>query len=125
MRGKRDIERELIHAEAKIESLQTLLESAQTDRQELKSQVTKLQDALVAARAPEAYRDQQIAKEEENRTPRDQAKIDKNRLIQETTEGYLHALERPLAVDDLDALLARSSMRDRKGPPSLHGNDES
>ncbi len=125
MRGKRDIERELIHAEAKIESLQTLLESAQTDRQELKSQVTKLQDALVAARAPEAYRDQQIAKEEENRTPMDQAQIDRNRLIQKTTEGYMHALERPMTVDDLDACLARSSMHDIKGPPSLHGNDES
>jgi peptidoglycan hydrolase CwlO-like protein len=125
VRGKRDIERELIHAEAKIESLQTLLESAQTDREELKSQVTKLQDALVAARAPEAYRDQQIAKEEENRTPRDQAQIDKNRLMQETTEGYMRALERPLAPEDLDAFLARGLMHDIDGPLSLHGNDES
>lgn len=125
MRGKRDTERELIHAEARIESLQTLLESAQTDREELKLQVTKLQDALVAARAPEAYRDQQIAKEEENRTPMAQEQIDKNRLIKDTTDEYMRGLERHLDTEDLDAFLARGLMRDQKGPPSLHGNDES
>ena len=124
---KGDIERELIHAEAKVETLQALLDSAQADRVELKSQVTKLQDALVAARAPEAYRDQQIAREEENRVPMDPALIERNKLIQETTEGYMAGLEKPLfrSADDLDDLLARSLMRTAEGPASLHGNDES
>lgn len=125
MRGKRDIERELVHAEARIESLQTLLESAQTDREELRSQVTKLQDALVAARAPEAYRDQQIAKEEENRTPLSEEQLERNRIYQETTESYMGALEKPLSTDDLDAYLAKSLILAKSEPASLHGNDES
>jgi chromosome segregation ATPase len=127
VRGKRDIERELIHAEARIESLQTLLESAQADRGELQSQVTKLQDALVAARAPEAYRDMQIEKEEANRTPLSAELIERNHTIQKTTTEFLSGLEKPLfqSADDLDALLARSLMRTEKGPTSLHGNEES
>jgi peptidoglycan hydrolase CwlO-like protein len=122
---KGDIERELIHAEAKIDSLQALLDSAQADRVELKSQVTKLQDALVAARAPEAYRDQQIAREEENRIPISDEQKERSRIIQETTDGYIDALERPLDTNDLDDLLARSLMRNSDGPASLHGNNES
>lgn len=127
MRGKRDIERELIHAEAKGEALQTLLDSALADRVELQSQVTKLQDALVAAKAPEAYRDQQIEREDQTQVPVSEERIEKNRIIQNTTEAYMNSLEKPLfqSADDLDALLARSLMRDQKGPASLHGNDES
>jgi peptidoglycan hydrolase CwlO-like protein len=124
---KGDIERELIHAEAKIDTLQALLDSAQADRGELKSQVTKLQDALVAARAPEAYRDQQIAREDENRAPVDPELIERNKLIQKTTTEYMSGLEKPLfkSADDLDDLLARSLMRTTEGPASLHRNDES
>jgi peptidoglycan hydrolase CwlO-like protein len=124
---KGDIERELIYAEAKIESLQALLDSAQSDRAELKSQVTKLQDALVAARAPEAYRDQQLAREDEKRIPMSPEEIERNHIIQETTAEYMSALEKPLFRDanDLDDLLARSLMRNMEPPASIHGNDES
>jgi chromosome segregation ATPase len=127
VRGKRDIERELIHAEARVETLQALLDSAQADRGELKSQVTKLQDALVAARAPEAYRDQQLAREEENRVPMDPEVLEKNRLIAETTTEYMSGLEKPLFRDanDLDDLLSRALMRTIEPPASIHGNDES
>jgi peptidoglycan hydrolase CwlO-like protein len=125
MRGKKDVERELIHAEAKIETLQALLDSAQADRVELKSQVTKLQDALVAAQAPEAYRDQQLAREEAERTPISDEQLERNRIMQETETGYMDAIERPLCADDLDALLARSAMRSIKAPASIHGNEES
>ncbi len=125
MRGKKDIERELIQAEARVETLQALLDSAQTDRVELKSQVTKLQDALVAASAPEAYRDQQIAREEENRIPISEEQLDRNRIAKETTETFIGNLEKSLSVDDLDAFLARGLAQSAKGPASLHGNDES
>lgn len=126
-KGKRDTERELIYAEAKAESLQTLLDSALADRVELQSQVTRLQDALVSARAPEAYRDQQIEKEDAERTPVDEEKLERNRIIKDTTEQYMNALEKPLfqSADDLDAMLARSLMQDMEGPASLHGNEES
>ncbi len=124
---KGDIERELIHAEARIDTLQTLLDSAQADRGELKSQVTKLQDALVAARAPEAYRDQQIEREEANRTPLSTEELERNRLASKTTTEFMSSLEKPLfrSADDLDELLARSLMRAQEGPVSLHGNEES
>jgi hypothetical protein len=127
VRRANDIERELIMAEARAESLQTLLDSAQTDREELRSQVTKLQDALVAARAPEAYRDQQIAREEENRIPVSEEQLERNRTIQNTTTEFMSSLEKPTfrSADDLDALLARSLMRDAEGPASLHNNEES
>ncbi len=125
MPSKRDIERELYQAEAKAESLQTLLTSALADREELQSQIIRLQDALVAASAPEAYRDQQIEKEEAARTPREQEDIDRARITHETTEGYLNSLERPLSTDDLDSWLARGLMRTSDGPASIHGNDES
>lgn len=127
MSSKRDIERELIYAEVRGDSLQTLLDAAQADREELRSQVTKLQDALVAARAPEAYRDQQIAKEEENRIPLSAEQIERNQTIQKTTDAFLSSMEKPLftSPDDMDDLLARSLMRNVDGPASLHGNNES
>ena len=125
--GKKDTERELIRAEAKIETLQALLDSAQADREELKAQVTKLQDALVSARAPEAYRDQQLAREEEKRVPMDPEVVERNKLIQDTTTEYMSGLEKPLFRDanDLDDLLSRALMRNVEPPASLHGNDES
>jgi hypothetical protein len=126
-KGKRDTERELIHAEAKAESLQTLLDSALADRVELQSQVTKLQDALVSARAPEAYRDQQLEREDAERVPMDPEKLERNRIMSETTEKYMSNMEKPLfeTADDLDAMLARSLMQGVEGPASLHGNEES
>lgn len=126
-RKDRDTERELIYAEAKIESLTALLESAQADRAELKVQVTKLQDALVAARAPEAYRDQQLEREDAKRIPLSPEEIERNRIFAETTTEYMGSLERPLFRDanDLDDLLARSLMRNIQTPASLHGNNES
>lgn len=127
MRGKKDIERELYHAEAKIELLTGQLASAQEDRAELRSQVTKLQDALVAARAPEAYRDQQLAREEADRIPMSQEEIERNEIIQKTTTEFISGLEKPLFRDanDLDDLLARGLIRTAKTPTSLHGNEES
>ncbi len=125
--GRKDTERELIYAEAKVDSLQLLLDSAQADRAELKSQITKLQDALVAVSAPEAYRDQQIAREDEDRIPISEEQIERNKLIQKTTTEFMSGIEKPLfkSADDLDDLLARSLMRTQEGPTSLHRNDES
>ncbi len=127
MSSKRDIERELYRAEAKVESLQEMLESAQTDRVELQSQVTKLQDALVAAKAPEAYRDQQIEKAEANRTPISDEQRERSRIIQKTTDAYVQGIEKPMFRDaqDMDDLLSRSLMRNIEAPGSLHNNEES
>jgi chromosome segregation ATPase len=127
MRGKKEIERELIFAEAKIESLESQLQSVQAEKAELTAQINKLQDALVSVRAPEAYRDQQIEKEDQDKVPVSDETIARNKLVQETTTKYINGLEEPLFRDgyDLDDLLTTALVRDNKGPVSLHGNDES
>ncbi len=128
MRRKADIERELTFSEAQVTLLEGQLQAAQADKAELQAQVTKLQDALVSVRAPEAYRDQQIEREEEDHVPMSQDAMDKNRITQEVTTEYLNSLEKPLFKDayDLDDLLTTAIVRSSKtGPVSLHGNDES
>jgi ribosome recycling factor len=93
----------------------------------LQAQVTKLQDALVSVRAPEAYRDQQIEKDEENREPISDETLERNKLIQETTTEYINGIEGPLfkSFDDMDDLLTHALLTEVQGPASLHGNDES
>ena len=127
MRTKGVVERELIFAEAKIESLEVQLQAAQADKEELKAQIEKLQDALVSVRAPEAYRDQQIEKDEATRVPISDEILERNKLIQETTTEYINGIERPLfkSWDDMDDLLTHALLKDVEGPGSLHGNDES
>ncbi len=127
MRTKGVIERELIFSEAKVESLEVQLQAAHADKDELKAQIDKLQDALVSVRAPEAYRDQQIEKDEANRTPISDETLERNKLIQKTTTEYINGLEGPLfkSWDDMEDLLAHGMLQDVKGPGSLHGNDES
>jgi len=127
VRTKGVIERELAFSEAQVESLEGQLRTAQADKAELQAQVTKLQDALVSVRAPEAYRDQQIEKEEVDRVPMSEEAIKRNRLTQETTTEYMNNLEGPLFKDAyaLDDLLTTALVRANKGPVSLHGNDES
>jgi len=124
---KAELERELIFSESKVESLEGQLRTAQADKAELQAQIVKLQDALVSVRAPEAYRDQQIEREEEDRVPMSEEAIKKNRLTQETTTEYMNALEGPLFKDAyaLDDLLTTALVRANKGPTSIHGNDES
>jgi chromosome segregation ATPase len=127
VRRKVDIERELAFSEARVESLEGQLQTAQADKVELQAQVTKLQDALVSIRAPEAYRDQQIEREEADRVPMSDEAKDRNRITQETTTEYMNNLEGPLFKDAyaLDDLLTTALVRANKGPVSIHGNDES
>lgn len=128
MLGKtKGTERELIFCQAKIESLEEQLKSAHADKEELKQQVIRLQDALIANRAPEAYRDQIIEREDARRPPMDPELLERNRITKEVTEAYLNNMERPLfrTGDDIEDMLATSIMRHQKPPTSLHGNDES
>ena len=127
MRGKKEVERELFQADAQIELLKGQLAACEADRAELRAQVTKLQDALIAVRAPEAYRDQQFAREDANKTPLSDDFQERNRINKQVTEEYLRMCEGSLlrSPEDLDDLLAKSLMRTVKQPASLHGNDES
>ncbi len=125
--GKKETERELVFCQARIESLEEQLKGALAEKAGLFKQVEKLQDSLISVQAPDAYRDQQIEKEEP-RAPMSKEKQERNRLMAETTENYMAAIEGPLfrSGDDLDDLLRTGLIRDTDtSPPSLHGNDES
>jgi len=127
MLGRKDVERELIFAEAKIESLKDQLTIATATISELKGQIERLQDALISVRAPEAYRDQQIEKDDRARIPVSQEVVDRNKVYIDTTKEYLNSIEQPLIrhPDELDDLIAHALLQDHKGPTSLHGNNES
>jgi hypothetical protein len=125
--GKKETERELVFCQARIEALEEQLKGALAEKAGLFQQIEKLQDSLISIRAPEAYQDQQLAKEEP-RAPMSDELQKRNRIMAETTEKYMAAIEEPLfrSADDLDDLLRTGLIRDTDTtPPSLHGNDES
>ncbi len=125
--GKRDTERELIFAQARIEALEEQLKNAQTDRVGLNDQITKLQDSLISIRAPEAYRDQQLEREDDGRPPVSAEILERNKITQRVTTEYLRSLEEPMfkSGHDLDDLLTSGIINDIKPPASIHDNDES
>ncbi len=127
MGAKAELERELVFCQARVEALEEQLRGALAEKQGLFQQVEKLQDSLISIRAPDAYRDQQLEKEEP-RAPMSPETLERNRVTKDFTEKYMSALEGPLFRDgnDLDDLLTTSIVRDTDMvPESIHGNDES
>ena len=127
MLGIKEKERELIFCQAKIESLDEQLKAVRAEKDELKEQVRRLQDALIAATAPEAYRDRKIEEAEAAREPLTPEEQEKIRIQKEFTKQYLNSLEKPTFTsgEDLDDMLLASLARNAKPPGSLHGNSES
>jgi hypothetical protein len=127
MGAKAELERELIFCKARIEALEEQLRGALAEKQGLFQQVEKLQDSLISVRAPDAYRDQQLEKEEP-RAPMSAELMEKNRITKEFTTDYMNAMEGPLfrSGDDLDGLIQTGIIRDTDMvPSSLHGDEES
>jgi hypothetical protein len=127
MGAKAELERELIFCKARIEGLEEQLKGANARSDTLLLQVEKLQDSLISVRAPDAYRDIQLGKEEP-RAPMSSAAMENNRITKEFTEKYMSAMEGPLFRDgnDLDDLITSGIVRDTDMvPASLHRNDES
>jgi chromosome segregation ATPase len=127
VRRKGDIERELAFAEAKVEALTMQLRAVQEEKLELKTQVDKLQDALISVRAPAAYLDQQEEKYEASRPKISEETLEKNRVFKEVQELYIQGMEGSLlrTPEDLDDLLVSGIVSEHKPPASLHRNDES
>ena len=125
--GKKDTERELIFAQARIESLEEQLKIVQADKVGLAEQITKLQDSLISVMAPDAYRDQQLEREDDGKPPVSAEALERNRITAEVTTRYLRDMEGPMFRDghDLDDLLKTGIIRDTKPPASLHDNEES
>lgn len=127
MGKSKDLERELIFCQAKVESLEAQLRAAQADKEVLQDQINRLQDALFSVRAPEAYRDQILEREDAKRPPVDFDIQERNRITQEVTKAYLNGMEKPMfqSGEEIEDLLATGLMRKHKPPASLHGNNES
>ncbi len=128
MISKREAERQLEYSQIKIESLEERLIASNDDKEKLLLQIVNLQEALISIKAPEAYRDQKIAEEDEKRTPISEEKLERNRITQEVTTEYMNSLEGPLfrTPDDLDDLLRTSIIADLDvAGKSLHGDNES
>ena len=127
MTAKRDVERELIFSEAKVQMLEARVESLQGDKDTLNTQVLKLQEALMSVNAPDAYHDMRAEKDEAGRPPIDEKEVEKRKIMSEYMTEYLNSLDKPLfqSKDDLEDLISSGLMRDVEGPESLHGNDES
>ncbi len=125
--GKKDVERELIFAQARIESLEEQIRIVQADKAGLTEQITKLQDSLISVRAPDAYRDQQLEREDDGRPPVSAETLERNRITADVTTKYMRALEGPMFRDgnDLDDLLKAGIIKDIRPPASLHDNEES
>ena len=127
MGAKAELERELIFCKARVEALEEQLRGALAEKQGLFLQVEKLQDSLISIRAPDAYRDQQLDKEEP-RAPMSPETLERNRVTKDFTERYMNDLEGPTFRNgyDLDELITTGIIRDTDMvPESIHGNDES
>ncbi len=127
MGAKAELERELIFCKARVEALEEQLRGALAEKQGLFLQVEKLQDSLISIRAPDAYRDQQLEKEEP-RAPMSPEMQERNRITKDFTERYMNDLEGPTFRNgyDLDELITTGIIRDTDMvPESIHGNDES
>jgi signal transduction histidine kinase len=128
MLGKsKDLERELIFCQAKIEFLEQQLEQSRIDKDELKQQVARLQESLFSVRAPEAYQDHVNREYDKNMSVVTAEDKERNRIAREVTASYLQQLEGPLfkSGEDLDDLLAESLLRHAQPAASLHENSES
>jgi predicted nucleic acid-binding Zn-ribbon protein len=125
--GRRDVERELAFAEAKVESLTEQLRVVQDEKLELKAQIDKLQDALISVRAPAAYLDQQEEKFIARQPKPDPEEVERSRVLKQVTEAHLANMEGALirTPEDLDDLLVSGILSETEPSTSLHGNNES
>ena len=125
--GRRDVERELAFAEARVESLTEQLRAVQDERSELKAQIEKLQDALISIRAPSAYQDQQEEKYLARQPKPSPEEVERQQVFKQVTEQYLAGMEGSLlrTPEDLDDLLVSGIISETEPSTSLHGNNES
>jgi chromosome segregation ATPase len=123
----KEIERELIFCQAKVESLEEQLRAAHADKDELKQQVARLQESLFSIRAPEAYQDHKAKEYEQSLPPISEETRERNRIAKQVTTDYLNMLEGPTfrTGEDLDDLLAEGLLMNQKPVASIHGNNES
>ena len=104
-----------------------LLESRNREGK-LNEQVVRLQDGLMAIRAPEAYRDMRMDARETPISAEQLESMKKHQEIQKTRERYVRAMEGDVikTKEDLDDLMNTVLLKGNNvGSKSLHNNSES
>lgn len=111
-----------------IDFLKAELVESRSREGKLNEQVVRLQDGLMAIRAPEAYRDMR-SDARETTIPAEIIEAQKKHMHeQKLRERYVRAMEGDViqTKEDLDELMNTVLMKGNKaGSKSLHGNSES
>lgn len=135
MSTKADLMRENSLLREQIDLLKKTLSDGDEEKKRLRDQVDRLQEGLMASRAPEAYRDQRLDKlgwDDPYQISPEQMK-ERNKKA-DMMNAYLRAIEEPLFGHSVDAesiertlsLIESSVLKNSNTTPSsIHGNDES
>jgi hypothetical protein len=122
---KQDFNEMVLMYKDQITLLKGTIENLRADKDKLSEQVFKLQDGIMAVRAPEVYRDyredmmpvSEISEEEKK----------KMTLTHNLTKAYFTSIEQPLfkGAKDMEELLAPVIFSEVNKTESLHENSES
>lgn len=113
--------------ESQVDTLELRLSDSREENKELRSMLSRAQDALIAKEAPEAYRDQKVAEYEAAHEPTEEEKEEsrKRRIIADMHSQHLDNLEGPLFKNAEEMISMLSYVEGVPEPASLHGNSES
>lgn len=127
-KDNKELVTELIKAKTEVEMLNKMLASKDEDLDNLRTQLYRTQEALIAKEAPEAYFDQKAAEKDAiPPTPEELEKRDKARHQAELDQKLLEDIEGPLfkSAEEMQDLLMRPSMGDIDNTKPLHPGGES
>lgn len=111
-----------------IAFLKGQVQEIKDEKDELRAQVEKLQDAIINVRAPEAYKDLMYDKHVQQ-SDLDPEEIEKQKKTLEIEKLYLQDIESPTfrSGEDIELLLMSGMIKGatQSQDTSIHGNDES
>jgi 4-diphosphocytidyl-2C-methyl-D-erythritol kinase len=126
---KAELEENVTFLKQQNEFLQELISTIKEEKESYKLQVEKLQDALIATRSPEAYRD--IRADRVETTTPDLKEVEKRKQRADLERQYVNSIEEPTfrtaeEMDDLvSELIFKKSADEIMTGKSIHGNSES
>lgn len=123
---KKDLEEAVSIYKDQIGFLKLEIEVSREDKKALQIQVLKLEDALIAIRAPQAYADLTADRgvNESDWTDEDRETA---KQVYAVEQAYLRNIEEPIFqnADEMTDMLKSTLIKDRTESTSLHDNDES
>ena len=129
MATKKDLEEGILLYKEQIDFYREQLVDAKEEKQALSLQVSKLQDALINIRAPEAYRDH-LADGYDYKDPRTDEEKEHQRLVNEAEQRYIKSMEDGSMFVDGDDMVEALTAAAHRGSKqrqdiSIHDNSES